>query len=98
MHSYIHRESWENLEDLFGKQDELRGHLLENELVALHPSNFEIVEKFFTKFKSLALQCKQCIIERKDEKNVLSILRKFSYEYSNKARMENRFIYWTLNL
>ena len=51
-------EAWEKLEDLFSKQDELWGHLLENELVALHPSNFEKVEQFFTKFKSLALQCK----------------------------------------
>ena len=56
------RESWENLEDLFGKQDELQGHFLEKELVALHPSNFETIEQFFTKFKSLALQCKQCKI------------------------------------
>ena len=50
------RESREKLEDLFGKQDEIQGHLLENELVALHPNNFEIVEKLFTKFKSLSLQ------------------------------------------
>ena len=28
------REAWEKLEDLFGKQDELWGHLLENEMVA----------------------------------------------------------------
>ena len=49
------RESWENIEDLFRKQGELWGHLLENELVALHPNNFETVEKLFTKFKSLAL-------------------------------------------
>ena len=50
------RESWEKLEDLFGKQYELQGHLLENELVALHLSNFETIEQLFTKFKSLALQ------------------------------------------
>ena len=37
------RESWEKFEDLFGKQDELRGHILENELVALHPNNFETI-------------------------------------------------------
>ena len=49
------KESWENLEDLFGKQYELRGHLLQNELVELHPNSFEAIEKFLTKFKSLAL-------------------------------------------
>ena len=32
------RESWEKLDILFNKQDELWGHILENELVSLHPS------------------------------------------------------------
>ena len=54
---------------------------MENELVALHPSKFETIQPFFTKFKSLALQCRQCGIERKDEKNVLSILNKPNPEY-----------------
>ena len=75
------RESQENLEYLFGKQYNLQGHLLENELVALHPIHLETIEKFFTKFKSLTLQCRQCGIERKDEQHVLSILSKLGYEY-----------------
>ena len=29
------KETWDNLEYLFGKQDDLRGHILENELIAL---------------------------------------------------------------
>ena len=74
------REAWEKLEDLFVKQDELRGHLLENELVALHPNNFETVDKFFTKFKSLALQFRQCGIEKNYDQNVLSILNKIAPE------------------
>ena len=56
------KESWEKLEVLFGKQYELRGHILENELIALHPSSFETIQQFFTKFKFLALQCRQCRI------------------------------------
>ena len=75
-------ESWEKLEDLFGKQDELQGHILENELIDLHPNSFEMVQQFFTKFKSLSLQCKHCGIERKDGKHVLSILSKIGTEYS----------------
>ena len=75
------KEDWENLEVLFGKQDELLGHILENELVALRPKNFETIQQFFTRFRSLALQCRQCRIERKDKKNVLSILRKLGSEY-----------------
>ena len=33
------KEYWEKLEFLFGKQDELWGHILENELIALHLSS-----------------------------------------------------------
>ena len=29
------KEAWEKLEFLFGKQDELQGHILENELISL---------------------------------------------------------------
>ena len=65
------KEDWEKLDILFNKQDELLGHILENELVSLHPSSFETIEQFFSKFKSLVLQCRQCRIERKDEQNVL---------------------------
>ena len=61
------RESWEKLDSLFNKQDEIRGHILENKLVSLHPSGFDTIEQFFTKFKSLVIQCRQCGIERKDE-------------------------------
>ena len=52
------RESWEKLEVLFGKQVEILGHILENELIALHPSSLETIQQFFTKLKSLALQCR----------------------------------------
>ena len=54
------KEVWDKLEYLFGKQDDLRGHLLENELIALQPNNFETIQQFFSKYKDLVLQCKQC--------------------------------------
>ena len=94
MHSYIHRSHlppwrFEDSQRILGeawilvwKTRWALGTPPKIELVALHPSNFKIVEKFFTKFKSLALQCIQCRIERKDEKNVLSILKKLGPEYS----------------
>ena len=34
-------EVWENLSDLFGKTDEMRGHQIENELISLSPNSFE---------------------------------------------------------
>ena len=74
------REVWPNVESLFGKQDELRGHILENELIALQPNSFETIQQFFTKFKSLVMQCKQYGIDKKDDKLVLSILSKLGLE------------------
>ena len=76
------RESWEKLDSLFNKQDEIQGHILENELVSLHPNSLKTIEKLFSKFKSLVLQCRQYGIERKDEHNVLSMLIKLGPEYS----------------
>ena len=72
----IMKEVWDKLESLFGKQDELRGHILENELIALHPNNFDTIQLLFTKFKSLVMQCKQYEIEKKYDQVVLSILSK----------------------
>ena len=37
------KEVWDKLESLFGKQDELRGHILENELISLQPRNFKTI-------------------------------------------------------
>ena len=76
------KEYCNKLESLFGKQDELRGNILENELIALRPKSFKSIKQFFTKYKSLVLQCKQCGLERKDEKLVLLVLSKIGSEYS----------------
>ena len=69
-------EFWVKLETLFGKIDELRGHQLENELISLSPTHFDTIQDFFTKFKSLMLQLKQCGIEKKEDQFILSILSK----------------------
>ena len=37
------REAWEKLEFFFGNQYELRGHFLENDLIALQLSSFETI-------------------------------------------------------
>ena len=49
---------WTKLESLFGVQDEMSAHQLENELISLSPTNFESIKGFFTKFKSLILMLK----------------------------------------
>ena len=48
-------EVWEKLQTLFGKTDEMKEHSLENYLVSLSPSNFESLQVYFSKFKSLVL-------------------------------------------
>ena len=39
-------EVWLKIESFFGKQDEMRGHLLDNELISLSPRSFKIMEEF----------------------------------------------------
>ena len=41
------RETWEKLDSLFNKQDELQGHILENELVSLHPISFKTMNSSY---------------------------------------------------
>ena len=53
------KEVWDKLSSLFDKQDEMRIHQLENDLITLNPSNFESLNEFFTKFKKLIYQLKQ---------------------------------------
>ena len=70
------KEVWEKLESLFGKQDEPRSHITENEIIALQTNNFETIQQIFSKFKSIFMQCKQCVINKNDEQLVLLILSK----------------------
>ena len=58
---------WDHLTTLFDKQDDLQIYHLENELISLNPSSFESMNDFFTKFKHLVLQLKQCKVEKKHD-------------------------------
>ena len=60
----------------------MRVHQLENEPISLHPSNFETLNEFFTKFKNLIFQLKLCKVEKEDDQLILSILSKLSADYS----------------
>jgi hypothetical protein len=77
-------EAWTILEGIFGKQDEMRGHMLEVELLTLDPKSFENIQDFFTKFKDLLSQLKACGVDKsKEEKQmVLTILSKIGPEFS----------------
>ena len=47
------KEVWDKIASLFDKQDEMRVHQLENDLITLNPFNFKSLNEFFTKFKNL---------------------------------------------
>jgi hypothetical protein len=74
---------WTKLEDLFGKQDEMRGHMLEVEINSLDPRNFDNIQDFFMKFKFLLLHLKGRGIEKSTQHSqlILSILAKFCLDY-----------------
>ena len=76
------KEIWDKLASLFAKQDEMRVHQLENELISLNPSDFGTMNEFFTKFKNLIFQLKQCKVEKEDDQLILAILSKLSAYYS----------------
>ena len=60
----------------------MRVYQLENELMSLQPSNFEILNDFFTKFKHIVLLLKQCKVEKEDDQLILAILSKLGADYS----------------
>src|SRR5713101_7722558 len=75
-------EVWEKIVEIFGKTNQMRGHQIENELISLSPNSFESLQLYFSKFKALVLQLKQCGIEKKDDQLVLAILSKLGPDYS----------------
>ena len=72
------------MKGLFGKQDEMKCHMLEVYLISLDPRRFDNIQDFFTRYKDLLLQLKGCGVDKsKEEKQmVLSILSKLGPEYS----------------
>ena len=53
-----YNEVWENIEEIFEKIYEMRGHQIKNEMISLSPSSFKSLQLYFSKFKALVLQLK----------------------------------------
>jgi hypothetical protein len=72
------------LEGIFGKKYEMRGHILEVELLTLDPKSFNNIQNFFTKFKDLLSQLKACGVDKlkEEKKMVLTILSKLGTKLS----------------
>ena len=75
------KEIWEQIATLFDKQDDLRIYQLENELISLNLRNFETMNYFFTKFKHMVIQLKQCEVEKEYDQLILAILSKLGPYY-----------------
>eukprot|EP00253_Pinus_taeda_P034319 PITA_34319 len=73
---------WTTLEGLFGKQDEMRVHQLENEIISLIPTHFNEMQEYFTKFESLLIELDACGVKKEEDQLILSILLKLGPEYS----------------
>jgi hypothetical protein len=74
---------WTTLEGLFGKEDEMRGHMLEVELNTLDPKLFDNIQDFFTKFKYFLLSLGECGINKSTQEKqlILTILAKLGPKY-----------------
>ena len=46
-------EALEKLKPVFGIQNQIRAHHLENEFLTLDPNNFSSIEEFLSKFKTI---------------------------------------------
>ena len=56
--------AWEKLESVFGKQNEIQGHQIENELIFLNPNDFSCIQDYLSKYKTLGLLCAKCKIKK----------------------------------
>ena len=59
----------------------MRGHEIKSEMISLSPSSFKSLQLYFSKFKDLVLQLKQCANEKKEEQLVLAIIYKLGIDY-----------------
>jgi hypothetical protein len=76
-------DAWNTMEEIFCKQQEMRGHILEVEFLTLDPKTFDNLQYFFIKYKDLLSQLKDCGVDKsKEEKQmVLTILSKLGPKY-----------------
>ena len=67
-------KSWEKLESVFDKHNEIRGHQLVNELLSLNPNVFSCIPDYLSKYKTLRLLCAECKIKKEDKQCIYHIL------------------------
>ena len=75
-------EALDKLNTIFGIQNQIRAHRLENELHTLDPNNFSSIEDFLSKFKTLRLLLEGCKVKKEDSSLIYCILAKLGPAYS----------------
>jgi hypothetical protein len=75
------KESWENIESMFGKQNIIQAQHLEDQLLTLIPSDFYYIEDYLSKFKTLKTLCEECNIKIDKDCCIYLILSKIGSEY-----------------
>ena len=58
-------QAWDQLEQLFCKTNTIHSHPLENELISLNPNNFDTIQDFISKFKTLRILLNDRNIDKK---------------------------------
>ena len=77
-----HHEALDKLNTVFGIQNQIRAHQLENELLTLDPKNFSSIEDFLSKFKTLRIILEGCKVKKEDGSLIYCILDKIYLAYS----------------
>jgi hypothetical protein len=74
-------EAWENLESMFGKDNIIQAHQLENQIFTVSPNYFSCIEDYLSKFKTLRILCEECNIKLEEEHYIYIILSKLGSAY-----------------
>ena len=70
----------DHLSKLFGTQDEIRGNLLEVEIMNMRHSEFDFIKELFKKLKSVLFYINMCNTNKHDM--VLTILSKLGLDFN----------------
>ena len=72
----------EKINNVFGIQNQIRAHQIENEFLTLDPNNFSSIEDFLSKFNTLRLLLEGCKVKKEDGSLIYSVLTKLGPAYS----------------
>lgn len=75
-------EAWEKLNTIFGINNEIQAHQLENDSLTLDPKNFHLLKIICPNLRPLAFSWKRCKVAKEDDGLIYVILAKLGPAYS----------------